>query len=107
MRKVKKLSELASDQIKIKMYSVEHEMNIRKQNNKKIKENEIEEIKTLKKKVQCLNEQIKMERRQQSNQLAREKMLRAFLNEKIHRLKNKVERDGVTELQNIVYGINM
>jgi hypothetical protein len=73
-------------------------------------------IESLEKRVDILDQQITIEKRQNEqkisieriehdNSLATEKMLRQFLKEKIRKMEERAEKGGVEELKKIVFGL--
>jgi hypothetical protein len=73
-------------------------------------------IESLEKRVEILDQQITIEKRQNEqkisierieheNSLATEKMLRQFLKEKIRKVEERAEKGGVEELKKIVFGL--
>jgi hypothetical protein len=73
-------------------------------------------IESLEKRVDILDQQITIEKRQNeqkisieriehANSLATEKMLRQFLKEKIRKMEERAEKGGVEELKKIVFGL--
>ena len=141
MKYVKTLQSLSLEKIQTTMKILENELKNEKEKNKQIniehlnkiiifqkrielinkesymvKQERGKLIESLEKRVDILDQQITIEKRQNeqkisieriehANSLATEKMLRQFLKEKIRKMEERAEKGGVEELKKIVFGL--